>query len=1084
MNLPDQPPAGSELRQHSYDDTSALAWLMRIVIIAVAIYVAAKLSEHLVVPPSNASPVWPGAGIALAVTLLYGPRALLGIFLGVVALELQLFGSAVDNLPLALGLAMGASLQALVGSLLIRRVIGQMPDLVDDGEILRFQFLGGPVACLTSASIGMLVLWSSGIVATANLAGGWWTWWVGDSIGVIIFAPLVLILLGGQHPLWRGRKLTVVLPMLALLATVFAFFSYSEAKEAEEKRLKFNQQLHHHHRNIVQVFHRSLEVLDSLKSFHNASEDISREQFRIFNQTVLREYPGVQALEWIPRVAHGQRERFEQTLPGGGVIRRLDGQGVLHEAATLPEYYAIQFIEPSTGNATVFGYDVTSNPTASEALFRARDTGRVAATAALKLVQDKEDDIGIVFYKPVYESPAPPASLEQRRKTIRGMVAAVFRIHALLRAEVPVADQVGIAVRLLDVSDKHTQQVLYSSHPESKRHALHDLAATRLLNLGGRQWKLEYSATSAFIAANTTWNVWVVLSGGLLVTALMGTGLLMLTGRTLRTEGEVAARTEELRAEVRQRRNAEKAVQEREQQLRTILDNVDAYIYLKDIEGRYLFANKPVRDLWGVEMDEIIGFKDDRFFDESTARTIQANDREVLREGRVFHAEETNTVAESGQIAVYQSTKLPLRNEDGGIYALCGISVDITTRIQTESELKGHRDNLQQLVDEQIAELKTANERAERANQAKSIFLANMSHEIRTPLNAILGVARMGMRDSGEALAKNNFKQISHSGKHLLRVINDILDFSKIEADKLETEQVSFAYRDTIEEAITMLRERAHARHLDLNLKSDGELPKWVVGDPHRLQQVLLNLLSNAIKFTETGSVTVRLSWMTGNGRVEVADKGIGMTAEQMSHLYEPFEQGDASTTRKFGGSGLGLAISYRLAELMGGSIEVESVPANGSVFTLTLPLPQAEAPADTMPAPSKPQGKPLEGLRVLAAEDVDINQLILEDLLVSEGATVVFANNGQKALDILQQQGVESFDVVLMDIQMPVMNGYEATERIKQMAPALPVIGLTAHAFEEERQRCMEVGMSFHLSKPIDPEALVTTLMRVVEAR
>jgi len=1083
LNTPSKPSVTRE-PQALFGDTSAAGWVIRIVSIAVAVYLAARFSEHLTVAPSNASPIWPGAGISLAVTLLYGWRALPGIFVGVIALEAQLFDevSGGSSFWIGIGLATGASLQALVGAKLIRRALGDLPRLINDGEILRFQLLGGPVACLTSASIGMLVLWLSGIIASENLPVSWLTWWVGDSIGVIIFAPLVLIFLRRQDPLWRGRKLTVALPMLVLLTTVFVFFSYSNAKENDEKRLKFNEQLHRHHENISRIFDRYLETLNALKSFFDASEDITPGEFQIFTQAALIKFPGIQALEWIPRISQEQRAEFERALPDGRTISRLDNQGTVGKATTQPEYYAIRFIEPSTDNTVAFGYDITSNPVAAEALFRARDTGQTAATAPLTLVQEKKDDLGVVFYTPVYETASAPTTGEQRRQSIRGVVAAVFRIHALMiGAAGPKIEQADIVVRLLDISDKERPRLLYSSVTNGARKILPDFSATRFLELGGRNWKLEYAASPKFIAANTTWNVWVVLSGGLLITALMGTGLLLLTGRSLRMEGEVAERTAELRAEVMQRRRAEKAVMESESQLRSILDNVDAFIYLKDCDGCYLFANRAIRELWGGQMKDFIGSKDDKFFDADFAAAIQQNDRKALSEGRLLRTEESTTIAESGERVVYQSTRLPLRHDNGEIYALCGISVDITKRIEIESELKEHRNNLQQLVDAQVAELKAANKAAEKANQAKSIFLANMSHEIRTPLNAVLGVARIGLRDATDTASRKNFKRIHDSGKHLLRVINDILDFSKIEADKLKTEQVVFAYLDTIKEGCGLLTERALAKSLDLTLQCAGELPDWVEGDPLRLQQILLNLLSNAIKFTESGRVSVTVSWMDGVGTIEVADSGIGMTDEQVFRLYEPFEQGDTSTTRKFGGTGLGLAISDRLAHLMGGYIEVKSRPGAGSAFTLTLPLPETEAPTEKSLPEAPVTHLRLADLRILAAEDIDINRLILEDILVSQGAVVTFAENGQLALDILAKNGKESFDLVLMDIQMPIMNGYDATEKIKKIAPDLPVIGLTAHALPEEKRRCLAAGMSYHLTKPIDPEELVTTVLKVL---
>ena len=828
MNRSHQRSVAPQARQPASADATLIGWLVRILGIAAAIYLAARFSQHLTVPPSNASPVWPGAGIALAVALLYGPRALIGVFLGVAAFEFQLFASPAgpdpaSSLALASGLALGAALQAWVGAFLIRKVLGARPYLVNDVDILRFQLFGGPLACVTAASFGMLLLWSFGVITTANLPASWLTWWVGDTIGVIIFAPLVLIFLNSRDPLWRGRKMTVALPMLVLLATAIAFFSYANVNEKDEKQLKFNEQVQTFHNDIRRVTQRHLEFLDSLKSYFAGSESVTREEFHTFTEYAIKNYAGIQALEWIPRISDEQRAVFERTLPGNAPIRRLDANGKLAPAQARPEYYAIQFVEPSDGNDLVIGYDVTSNPVAAEALSSAIDSGQAKATAALKLVQDSGEDMGIVIYNPLYETGASPANPEERRQASRGVVAAVFRIGSLIQTETPISRQKTIALRLFDATQAAREpQLLYSSQAGAKSLS-HDFVANLTLAVAGRQWRLEYSATPDFMAANTTWDVWVVLTGGLLVTALIGTGLLMLTGRSLRMEDEVSERTRELRTEVHQRRDAEtqlrlvldgaelgfwdwryptgeytvndrwlemlglgrddvahdiadyrdrihpddreevlavisrhiqentgfvvehrirhrdghwlwiqasgavvshepqsgkplrvcgthqditqrkqveQSVRERESLLSNILDNVDAYIYLKDTEGRYLFANRAIRELWHADMEQIVGQRDEKFFDAQSAAKIHRDDLRVLTKGETLHLEEeTNTLSDSGGTSVYQTTKLPLRHDDGEIYALCGISVDITRQKKHQKELEyiAHYDALTHL---------------------------------------------------------------------------------------------------------------------------------------------------------------------------------------------------------------------------------------------------------------------------------------------------------------------------------------------------------------------------------------------------
>ncbi|MEO5344499.1 MAG: ATP-binding protein, partial [Gammaproteobacteria bacterium SHHR-1] len=327
-------------------------------------------------------------------------------------------------------------------------------------------------------------------------------------------------------------------------------------------------------------------------------------------------------------------------------------------------------------------------------------------------------------------------------------------------------------------------------------------------------------------------------------------------------------------------------------------------------------------------------------------------------------------------------------------------SRDITERLNQQRQLQELNRNLEALVAERTQELKQAKEQAEQASHAKSNFLANMSHEIRTPLGAVLGLARMGARDNLDRQVGGVFEQILESGDHLLKVINDILDFSRIESGQMQLEWIPYQLPKLVDHLLELMRPKVQSRGLKLKLEMDRQQPVWVRGDPHRLNQILLNLLGNAIKFTERGEVGLSIQRQGDETLFQVRDTGIGMTETQRARLFRSFEQADSSTTRLYGGTGLGLSISRNLAQLMGGDIRVESVPDQGSCFTLNLPLQQAEPEAT--PAVEHPQGPAasrLAGLRLLAAEDVEINRLILQDMLEHAGAEVVFAENGMQAL-------------------------------------------------------------------------------------
>jgi PAS domain S-box-containing protein len=392
------------------------------------------------------------------------------------------------------------------------------------------------------------------------------------------------------------------------------------------------------------------------------------------------------------------------------------------------------------------------------------------------------------------------------------------------------------------------------------------------------------------------------------------------------------------------------------------------------------------------------------------------------------------------------------------------------------------------------ADRERARQRAEELAMAKSEFLANMSHEIRTPLNGLLGLAQLGLREARDAATRHTFGAILDSGRLLLGIVDDVLDFSKLEVGKLRVERQPVSPRELAEDVVVMMRERATDKDISLTLEVAPGVPARIAGDPLRIQQVLLNLLSNAVKFTERGGVSIALLLepAAAGGAPDdlvfrVTDTGVGIAEEHLQLLFVAFQQADTSTTRRFGGTGLGLAISRRLAELMGGEIRVRSTLGVGSAFELRLPAVSPEALADATPEapePARAAGTALRGLRVLVAEDNEVNQLVLERALRLEGAEVVLVEDGRQAVARVVDDGPDAFDLVLMDIQMPEMDGHEATRRILQIAPRLPVIGQTAHAMQDERLECLASGMVDHIAKPIDFRRLVEVILRHAPAR
>ncbi|WP_235971712.1 MASE3 domain-containing protein [Azohydromonas caseinilytica] len=469
-------------------------------------------------------------------------------------------------------------------------------------------------------------------------------------------------------------------------------------------------------------------------------------------------------------------------------------------------------------------------------------------------------------------------------------------------------------------------------------------------------------------------------------------------------------------------------------------------------------------------------------YPEDWARIRAALDPHLRGETPFYESEHRLRHKDGHLVWVLDCGQVIERDEQGRALRAAGMHMDITDR---KTEQQRTEALLEKLVESRTAELEAARIAAEAANAAKSAFLAHMSHEIRTPLNAIIGMAQIATRDAQLTAARPYLKQIQDSGRLLLELVSDILDLAKIEAGKLALESRPVHVPSLIQRAMRLTEHRALQQQLDFRVEWGADVPEAVLCDETRLLQVLVNLLGNAIKFTERGSVRLQVS----SDRVQeqrwlefaVRDTGIGMNPEQMRQLFRPFTQADSSTTRRFGGTGLGLSISKRIVDLMQGRIDVSSEPGRGSCFRLRIPVTEtapcgAESPE---PLPAPPGTRRLAGLHILAAEDDGVNRWVLRDLLEQEGAQCVVLDSGLEALRALAERA--DFDLLITDVEMPGLNGHDTARRCKSLYPGLPVIGLTAYALAEERQRCLDAGMDEHLTKPVDADLLCAAILKAV---
>jgi PAS domain S-box-containing protein len=518
-------------------------------------------------------------------------------------------------------------------------------------------------------------------------------------------------------------------------------------------------------------------------------------------------------------------------------------------------------------------------------------------------------------------------------------------------------------------------------------------------------------------------------------------------------------------------------LEETQAQLGSVLDSATDVIIYASASGKILDVNASVEQVLGYRPEEVVG----KHFVRLGILRLQDIPQVVMLFRKAIRSKNADQFVElelkhknGGSVFVEVGTQFIIR--DGKVKGIVSIFRDITERRRV------------------LHELTTAKKEAEAANRVKSEFLANMSHEVRTPLTAILGFADVLTEGATDQAVAEAARTIRRNGDHLLQVIDDILDLSKIEAGKLQVARTEVSPAEIVENAISLMRVPAEAKKLSLSAEYCGPIPSVIQSDATRLRQILMNLIGNAVKFTETGGVRllVRLveSPKPAMLRFDVVDTGIGMSKEDLRKIFASFTQVHASYNRHFGGSGLGLAISKRLAAMLGGTISVQSEPGKGSTFTLAIETGPLEGvrmcePAGqsalvrSAPCAASPRFPENVSCRILLAEDAPDIQRLVSFLLRKAGAEVEVVENGQLAVDAaLRGTGAaRPFDLVLMDMQMPVMDGYQATERLRARGYRGRIVALTAHAMKDDRQKCLDAGCDEYLSKPIDRERLLAVV-------
>jgi signal transduction histidine kinase/FixJ family two-component response regulator/HPt (histidine-containing phosphotransfer) domain-containing protein len=679
-------------------------------------------------------------------------------------------------------------------------------------------------------------------------------------------------------------------------------------------------------------------------------------------------------------------------------------------------------------------------------------------TAPVKLVQASGGRNGILLLLPVYAD-----QRQQAGGSPYGYAVGTFYVEEMLSQSIGGTLPASLIFELEDKGSTDENRMLFHSgkkiQPQFAEFSWHSD-----IEIGGRVWRISVYPTPEYFVENRTLLAWMVLAAGLLLVSLLQALLLAMTGRASVVRRLVEEQTEKLR---RQEENSRTS----SQYARQLLETSPIAVRVAASAGRrVLFANHSYTELINCDQDKVIGIDPKPYY---------------------AHPEDYEDIlaqVAQGKPVINRLLELSIPDK-GATWALASY---------LPIEYEGEHSVLGWFYD--VTELRDAKELAEKNAQVKSEFLANMSHEIRTPMNGVIGLSQLALNRATDPVLREYLEKISASSQTLLDILNEILDFSKLEAGRMAIENSPFDLDQVLDNLRNLFQEHCYSKYLNFSIDVDETTPRMLIGDELRLHQILSNLLGNAIKFTDKGHVALKVvvkQLQESEVKLEftVEDTGIGIASADVDRLFQPFSQADGSITRRFGGTGLGLTISQNLLRLMGGEFSVVSQIAKGSAFSFEISLGiaaigteihirhRARPEAGALTQALQRTGAALRGAFVLVVEDNTINQKVVSEFLNLVGMRVIIANNGEEALYLLGQQ---DFDAVLMDINMPVMGGREATERMRSdpKYADLPIIALTAGITQEERDSCLVSGMNDFIAKPINPEALIETLSRLVKPK
>ncbi|MDO3387698.1 CHASE domain-containing protein [Gilvimarinus sp. SDUM040013] len=858
--------------------------------LVVAYWVVGLLALMLAIPPGFATAIFPPIGIAIGAVLLVGVRLLPAVFLGSLALNLTVSFQSNQTLTtegglLASGIALGTTLAVSVAHALSRVILKERQAFTREGEIATLLLATGPIACVLSASFCTAALYAAGVVGLGSLGVTWWTWWIGDSIGVMLALPLMYVAFGKPADVWRKRALHVGLPIVIATSLMTLVFVRINTAELDRLEKAFNQLSVPFAANFNSALAGQLGVLRSIDGLLQASQDVTEQDFAVFTQDVLETNPAFYALSWNAYIAHPERAKEERALAARGLpamIRERSEEGVLVGAGQHSDYIFVKYIEPKVGNEMAQSFNVGSIANRREALVRSANTGEAVMTSPIQLVQDTVQRKALLIFYPVYKKGVS----RQQLSATQGFATAVVVMEELINKLISdYGTSPGFTVAVDYVGNQQENLATLDSAKLSQLAPL--LRFEQTYPFAGAALKITLEPTDTFITKHKSTLTWTVLAGGFLFCALLGGFLLSLSVRSERI-GEL--------------------VDERTAELSSILNSATDVILTVDANGVIHRHNQSAVTLFSTTDATISGSHIDEW--------LEAFAREKVTISRFFDEHnntvfDTTLITQNGERVAVEVGISSVELSQGSYYVV--MLHDITERKKTE--------------------------------KLKSEFISTVSHELRTPLTSIVGSLKLveaGVTGEISAKAKSMITIARNNTERLNALVNDILDVEKLEFDQLKIAISDVPLVSIVKQVVQQVEGFADGFGVTLELSWQEHVTDatCIRADAHRLTQVIVNILSNAIKYSNKGaSVIVSVGVEGKHAVIAVRDSGRGMPEYFRKQIFQKFSQADSTDTREKSGTGLGLYIAKSLTEKMQGSISFESELGKGSEFFISLPL-------------------------------------------------------------------------------------------------------------------------------------------------